>query len=143
MILNLTQHAATADQLAAGVFDLPPARRADLQSLLTFGELPDEQEILARAEQIAGLAAMYASSEDHAVDDGLLPEGDAGGFALHAMIGGALWLMAPLAAALREQGIEPVFAFSTRETEEHLQPDGSVRKVMIFRHAGFVPAVAS
>lgn len=138
--MNLTQHAATADQLAAGVFDLPAAARADLQVLLTFGELPDEQEIRARAEQIAGLAALNASAEDRSDDDGV--QGDAGGFALHAMIGGALWLMAPLAAALREQGIEPVFAFSVRETEEQVQPDGSVRKVAVFRHAGFVPAVA-
>ena len=140
--MNLTQHAATADQLAAGVFDLPAAARADLQVLLTFGELPDEQEIRARAEQIAGLAALNASAEDRADDDGALPAGDAGGFALHAMIGGALWLMAPLATALREQGIEPVFAVSVRETEEQKQADGSVRKVAVFRHAGFVPAVA-
>lgn len=140
--MNMTQHAATADQIAAGVFDLPAAARADLQALLTFGELPDEQEIRARAEQIAGLAALCASAEDRADDDGALPVGDVGDFALHAMIGGALWLMAPLAAALREQGIEPVFAFSVRETEEQKQPDGSVRKVAVFRHAGFVPAVA-
>lgn len=140
--INMTQHAATSEQLAAGVFDLPAAALADLQALLTFGELPDEQEIRARAEQIAGLAAFHASAEDRADDDGLLPEGDAGGFALHAMIGGALWLMAPLAAALREHGIEPVFAFSVRETEEQKQADGSVRKVAVFRHAGFVPAVA-
>lgn len=140
--MNLTQHAATADQIAAGVFDLPAAVRADLQSMLTFGELPDEQEIRSRAEQIAGMAAMCASGEDRADDDGALPAGDAGGFALHAMIGGALWLMAPLADALREQGIEPVFAFSVRETEEQKQADGSVRKDAVFRHAGFVPAVA-
>lgn len=140
--MNLTQHAATADQIAAGVVDLPAAARADLQSLLTFGELPDVQEILARAEQIAGMAALHASAEDRADDDGALSVCDAGGFALHAMIGGALWLMAPLAAALREQGIEPVFAFSVRETEEQKQEDGSVRKVAVFRHAGFVPAIA-
>lgn len=140
--MNLTQHAATADQIAAGVFDLPAASRADLQTLLTFGDLPDEQEIRARAERIAGMAVLHASAEDRADDDGLLPEGDAGGFALRAMIGGALWLMAPLAAALREHGIQPVFAFSVRETEEQKQADGSVRKVAVFRHAGFVPAVA-
>lgn len=141
-IINLTQHPATPDQIASGVFDLPAAARADLQALLTFGELPDVQEIRSRAEQIAGMAAMHASGEDRADDDGNLPTGDVGGFAMHAMIGGALWLMAPLAAALREQGIEPVFAFSVRETEEQKQADGSVRKVAVFRHAGFAPAVA-
>lgn len=130
--MNLTQHQATADQIAAGVFDLPAATRADLQALLTFGELPDEHEIRARAEQIAGIAALCSSAEDR---------GGAGGVAIQAMIGGALWLMAPLAAALRECGIEPVFAFSVRETEEQKQPDGSVRKVAVFRHSGFVPAL--
>lgn len=125
MIINLTQHEASRDQIAAGVFDLPAAARAELQSLLTFGELPDRQEIRTRAERIADLAALHAASVS----------------AKRAMIGGALWLMAPLAAALRKRGIEPLFAFSVRETEEQRQADGSVRKVAVFRHAGFVPAV--
>ena len=132
MIINLTQHPATADQIAVGVIDLPADARAHLQSLLTFGDRPDEWEIRNRAEEITAIAALNASADDR---------GDAGGFALHAMIGGALWLMAPLAAALREQGIDPVFAFSIRETEEQVQSDGSIRKVAVFRHAGFVPAV--
>jgi len=42
--------------------------------------------------------------------------------------------------ALRDQGIEPVYAFSVRESIEQTQPDGSVRKVNVFRHAGFVDA---
>lgn len=58
------------------------------------------------------------------------------------MIGGALWLMAPLAAELRDRGIEPVFAFAVRDTEEQIQPDGSVRKVAVFRHTGFVQAIS-
>jgi hypothetical protein len=57
------------------------------------------------------------------------------------MIGGALWLMPALATELMDHEIEPVFAFTKRETEEQPQPDGSVRKVAVFRHAGFVPVV--
>ena len=49
--------------------------------------------------------------------------------------------MADLAKELRLRSIEPVFAFSVRETEEKVQPDGSVKKVAIFRHAGFVQAL--
>jgi len=120
--VNLTQHAATADQIAAGVFDLPPAARVKLQSFLTFENLPSEHEIRTRANEIAKLAA-----------------GAEGG--AQAMIGGALWLMAPLAAALRDQRIKVVFAFSVRSNEEEAQADGSVRKVVVFRHAGFVPAL--
>ena len=58
-----------------------------------------------------------------------------------AMIGGAPYLMAPLETALRVIGIEPVYAFSTRASVEQTMPDGSVRKVNDFRHAGFVPAI--
>lgn len=120
-IMNLTQHAATADQIAAGVVDLSSHMREVLQALLTFEELPSGREIRIRANLIANVATASGVKT--------------------AMIGGALWLMAPLAAALRDQGIDPVFAFSVRSTEEQIQPDGSVRKVAVFRHAGFVPAI--
>jgi hypothetical protein len=120
-VLNLTQHAATPEQAAAGVIDLSAEQRAYLQTLLTFAALPSAEQIRRRAEQIAGLAKANGATT--------------------AMIGGALWLMAPLADALRQRGVTPVFAFSVRETEEQAQPDGSVRKVAVFRHAGFVPAV--
>lgn len=139
--LNLTQHAATPDQHAAGVFDLPADVRSALQDLLTFVTLPSEQEILEKAAMIAALAALHASAEDRADEGGTLPADDAGGFALYAMIGGAPWLMAQLSAALREQGIEPVFAFSVRKTEDQVQADGSIRKTSVFRHGGFVPSI--
>lgn len=131
--LNLTQHPATPEQLAAGVIDLPAEAREFLAVRLTFGALPDAREILERAADIASLAASLASAEDR--------EDDVTGFADAAMIGGAMWLMAPLAAELSARGISPVFAFSVRETEEQAQPDGSVRKTAVFRHAGFVHAV--
>lgn len=131
MIINLTQHPASADQIAVGVVDLPENERATLVDALTFSELPDAQEIRDRAEFIAELACYNGLGDDEG--DSPMPQ--------QAMIGGALWLMAPLAAALRMRSIEPVFAFSVRETEEQAQPDGSVRKVAVFRHAGFVPAV--
>lgn len=129
MILNLTQHAATEEQIAAGVRDLPELSAAALRILLTFTSLPDADDVRARAEQIADLAALNASPEDR---------GNEEGFALSAMIGGAPYLMAPLEVALREVGIDPLYAFSTRESVEEVQPDSSVRKVNVFRHAGFV-----
>lgn len=132
MILNLTQHAATTEQIKAGVVDLTGDELASLKEALTFSELPTEQDIRERAEHIASLA----------IFNGLGPDDGDDPYFERAMIGGALWLMAPLAAELRAHGIEPVFAFSVRETEEQTQPDGSVRKIAVFRHAGFVPAVA-
>jgi len=129
-IINLTQHPATSDQIAAGVVDLAGDELVGLKDALTFVELPTAQEIRDRAIYIAGCAEF-----NNLGDDG------EDWFPSQAMIGGALWLMAPLAAELRSRGIKPVFAFSVRETEEQVQPDGSVRKVAFFRHAGFVPAV--
>jgi hypothetical protein len=54
------------------------------------------------------------------------------------MIGGAPYLMGALEKALRECGFTPVYAFSKRESIDQPQPDGSVRKVAVFRHLGFV-----
>ena len=122
-IINLTQHPAAAEQVAAGVFDLTGEAREKLVSLLNFSTLPTEQKILDRAHDIALLVALEHET------------------CQTAMIGGALWLMAPLARELREQGIEPFFAFTSREAVEEKQADGSIRKTAVFRHAGFVPAV--
>ena len=124
MILNITQHPATPEQIAAGVVDLPADKIAALCSLLTFDALPTRAAIEEAAESIAIMA------------DSALPEKGPH----QAMIGGAPWLMALLESALREQLIEPVYAFSVRESVEQAHADGSVRKVNVFRHAGFVAA---
>ena len=138
MILNLTQHAASAEQLAAGVVDLPEAARVMLAEFMTFerhdlfdADWPDlvlsarntDTMIVSRARQIAQIA------DDHDAE--------------FAMIGGAMWLMAPLERELRERGIIPLFAFSERESREETLPDGSVRKTTVFVHRGFVEAVVS
>lgn len=120
MILNLTQHTASADQIAAGVVDPAPAERAEISALLTFQALPDRREIWIRAAELADIAS------------------DSGADA--AMIGGALWLMEPLAACLMDRGVRPLFAFSVRDVAETVEADGTVRKTAVFRHVGFVPA---
>ena len=131
IVVNLTQHPASAEQIAAGVVDLPSEARDALIALLTFASIPDAEEIRDRAHDIAELACFNGLGGDDGDDP----------FPSQAMIGGALWLMPPLAKELRLRSIEPVFAFSVRETEEKVQPDGSVKKVAIFRHAGFVQAL--
>lgn len=133
MILNLTQHKATPEQAAAGVVDLPEQQREELVALLTFGELPSPAEIKRRAWAVAELAAQNGLGGD----DGDDPHPRA------AMIGGAPWLMGPLEAALWAMAIKPVYAFSMRESADQPQPDGSIRKVAVFRHAGFVDATLS
>lgn len=137
-IMNLTQHKSTPEQRAAGVFDLEEDVHAEVRELLTFDALPTREEIEDRAADIALIAAHFSAPEDRANDNYELPAGDSGGFALQAMIGGAPFLMAALEAALLDQGIRPVYAFSRRESAEETQPDGTVRKTAVFRHAGFV-----
>jgi hypothetical protein len=118
-VLNLTQHQATPDQIMAGVVDLPESDRNILKRMLTFDTLPTAAEIVDRANAIAAMA------EGHVC----------------AMIGGAPYLMSPLERSLRSVGVYPVYAFSTRESVEETAPDGSVRKINVFRHAGFISAV--
>ena len=127
MIINLTQHQSTPEQVAAGVRDLPPELRARLVELLTFDDLPEsdfdepDNEVRQAAKAIAKLASEALGGDEGA-----------------AMIGGAPFLLPILAEELREVGIDPLLAFSRRETIEQQQPDGSVRKVAVFRHVGFV-----
>ena len=131
MIINLTQHSASAEQREAGVVDLHGDYLSALKEALTFNTRPSGSDIEEHAEFVAELSCCNGLGGDEGDDP--MPA--------QAMIGGALWLMAPLAAQLRIRSIEPVFAFSVRETEEQKQPDGSVRKVAVFRHAGFVQAI--
>ena len=125
MILNLTQHAATPEQLADGVRDLPDDLRAALVQALTVDDLPSKAEILARCQDVVNIC--FATEADNAPDV--------------VMIGGAPWLMGPLAHELREQvGCRCLFAFSKREAIETTGPDGSVKKFSTFRHAGWIEA---
>lgn len=119
-ILNLTQHIATNEQVAAGVIDLPERTRALLQEALTFDELPSVASLKARADSIAIMAAGHSE-----------------GFR-SAMIGGASYFMPFLERSLWEVGIRPLYAFSRRESQEQVLPDGSVKKVAVFRHQGFI-----
>lgn len=121
-VLNLTQHPATIEQSDAGVVDLAESDMRELQKLLTFNELPSKEEIKERALSIANMAESY-------------------GFNNHkVMIGGAPYLMKVLERVLKDYGIRPVYAFSKREVVEKTMPDGSIQKLSVFRHNGFVEA---
>jgi len=119
MILNLTQHPASPEQVQAGVVE--PEDKTKVRELLTFNEIPSRNEIIETAEVLADLA------KDHGAEA--------------AMIGGALFLMAPLAQALRDRGVTPLFAFTKRAVKEVALPDGTVEKKAVFRHEGWVEAV--
>jgi len=116
VILNLTQHAASPEQVEAGVVE--PEEKARVQKLLTFASLPSLAEIHERAEAIADVASRHGATR--------------------AMVGGAPYLMAPLEWALIKRNILPLYSFTERVSEEQVQPDGTTRKVSTFRHVGFI-----
>lgn len=120
-ILNLTQHTATSEQIAAGVFEPASAEKKEICELLTFEHLPDWECLRDRAIALAQIA------EERGADA--------------AMIGGAPFFMAPLERALFPRGIKPLYAFTLRESVDEVLPDGTVRKTAVFRHRGFVEAV--
>lgn len=113
-ILNLTQHAATAEQTADGVFE--PMDKELVKYLLTFDRLPSAGGLEAASHCLAAIALEHEAEK--------------------ALIGGAPFLMAPLELALRELGIIPVYAFSVRESTENLI-EGAVVKTNVFKHVGF------
>lgn len=117
-ILNLTQHAATSDQVAVGVFK--PADKREVQALLTFNEIPSTEEIKERAEKLADIVRKegYAS----------------------AMIGGAPYLMGALEAELKKRNVTPLYSFTKRESVETVNEKGEVVKTAVFRHVGWVKA---
>ena len=119
-IINLTQHAATDEQLAHGVFDLLGSNLAYIKKLLTFSAAPTAEELASVAVKIAAIAAESSARS--------------------AMIGGAPYLMAPLEIALRLRHIQPLYSFSERCSVETTLPDGSIQKTAVFRHAGWVKA---
>lgn len=126
MILNLTQHPATPEQIAQGVIDLPADEREELSRLLTVDDLPSPEEIWGRCLAIAKL-----SWADSLLSDTPITQ---------VMVGGAPWMMAPLCKALQYAGIEQCLAaFSKRESVERTDPaTGAVTKTAVFRHIGFV-----
>jgi hypothetical protein len=123
MIINLTQHNATPEQIAAGVIEPSPEDKKNIQQLLTFEELPSIEELERRAYGLATLVTNLgaANASHHTV-----------------MIGGAPYFMGALERALKAQGHQPVYAFSRRESVDQVLEDGTVRKTAVFKHLGFV-----
>ena len=114
--INLTQHEAQPDQ---GCFE--PEDKAQVQELLTFSESPSTDVIQQRAKALAEIAVAHRAN--------------------HAMIGGALWLMAPLANELEKVGVIPQYSFSERRSVDQVQPDGSTKTIAVHKHLGWVKAI--
>jgi len=122
IILNLTQHPASAEQAEAGVISCK--NQKELKELLNFSEIPSKAEVSRTATMLAGLASMELKEPEKGT--------------CSAMIGGAPYLMSALVAELKTQGITPLCSYTQRVSVEETQKDGSVVKKSIFRHEGWV-----
>lgn len=132
-ILNLTQHAATAEQISAGVYDWvqnPAVPGHLVRDTLTFTGMPTPELVRARAQQLAEIANLHRNKTEESATPG----------AFAVMIGGAPFLMGPLEAALKEMGIKTLYAFSERESVDVIGADGEVIKTSKFVHLGFYEA---
>ena len=153
IIINATQHSATPEQVEAGVY--ASTHEESLRKWLTFDSLPSRLYIQQHASFIADLVLRQAIE--------IVKNADAQGpiqkhvqmlagipaynetvcktFHIKAMIGGAPYLMSELEKELWYRGIEPVYAFTKRESVESVDENGNVTKTAIFKHAGFVSAI--
>ena len=126
-ILNLTQHDATPTQAAAGVIEPSPESKTIIKRLLNVGALPTAGDLVEQAEGLAAFAS------DHYTMTG----------GTRFMIGGAGPLMRVLRRCLKARipDVAVMEAFSERVVVETTLPDGTVRKVADFGHAGWWPDV--
>lgn len=115
-VLNLTQHNSTPEQGC-----VEPVNKEAVKAALTFDSIPNSVEMYDRAVFLAGVCKEVNASK--------------------AMIGGAPFFMSTLERVLIANGIQPLYAFSERVSEEKINADGTVTKINVFKHVGFVEVI--
>lgn len=120
-IVNLTQHNPTLEQVEAGV-GIPLLKEIGQLELLNFDTLEEALTAGLRAIQVAEVVETHCEPGSR------------------VMIGGAPFFMTHLVRELQAKGFMPIFAFSVRDSVDQQMPDGSTKKVSVFRHSGFVEA---
>ena len=122
-IINLTQHAATEDQLNAGVLDLQGDLKAALVAAITFPPVYTHEELVSRAKRVLGIC------KDSQIDCG------------HVMIGGMPSFMPVLQNVLQSAGYRVGYACTDRVSVDVPDGNGGVRKTSVFKHVGMYWAV--
>lgn len=115
-LLNLTQHVATAEQLADGVIEPDELTKKTIRGLLTIHGQPDPVEISMKAQGLTNLVAN-------------------GGYD-GAMVGGKLHLMVNLLHLMNLKGLVCFEADSERVSKDIDNGDGTVTKTTTFQHIG-------
>lgn len=116
LIANCTQHSPVQEQLDQGVTN--PDCWEEIKRLSSFEDIPSCEDMKERASKIAHL---------------LNKEGFK-----RCLLGGAPYFMSSLECELIRNGIKPLYSFSVRESREEHLSDGSVLKINVFRHKGFI-----
>lgn len=115
-IINLTQHIATETQMKDGVFE--PSDKNSVKTCLTFTVIPSKEDMVKRAKKLAQIA------HEHKAD--------------FAMVGGAAYFISVLENELVSIGIKPIHSFTERKSVDKINDDGTVQKVSVFEHIGWV-----
>lgn len=102
MILNLTQHNATATQIEAGIIDFPESFLIVLRALLTFPTTYTRKDLEQRALQIHELIRDFCGSSKEVLEG--------------VMIGGMPSFMPVLEATLISKGIKVGYACTERKS---------------------------
>lgn len=123
-MLNLTQHALTAEQWRDGAVEPDQEMKTEIQKLITF-----DRSVIDHPEQIKNRAKALAALIRREYP--LLNK---------ALVGGALYFMPALVHELKEAGIQPYFSYTDRVSQETHNSDGSVTKTLVFKHLGWVEA---
>ena len=121
MILNLTQHNATADQINAGINDLPVDFQTTLKGLLTFPTQYTRDDLEYRSLQIHELVRDFCGTSKEVLDG--------------VMIGGMPSFMPVLESVLISKGIKVGYACTERKSVDK-EVDGKIIKTAVFVHAG-------
>lgn len=118
IIANFTQHTATPEQIKDGVVELDETQKSLLAPNLNFKELPHYSDVMMSANIILSMARDFGYDA--------------------IMVGGYPALMMALGLAKEGHNIRIFFAHSDRVSEERTMPDGTVRKITVFKHIGLV-----
>ena len=123
-MLNLTQHALTAEQWRDGAVEPEADVKEEIQKLITF-----DRSVIEHPEQIWNRAKALVSliKREYPLVN-------------QAVVGRALYFMPALVRELKEAGIQPFFSYTDRVSQETHNPDGSVTKTLVFKHLGWVEA---
>ena len=121
MILNLTQHNATADQINVGINDLTVDFQTALKGLLTFPTQYTRADLEHRALQIHELVRDFCGPSKEVLKG--------------VMIGGMPSFMPVLESVLISKGIKVGYACTERKSVDK-EVDGKIIKTAVFVHAG-------